>query len=96
MTNENLRYTENVDVVKDDLTRRLNESFARNIYREKGYKNRAEYLSSLAKEYGVDISVVATAATALGPEEDFDALPIEIEEYVDKHGSNDDVIDPIG
>mgnify|MGYP000274111752 CR=1 FL=1 len=44
------------------------------IYQDKGYKNRLEYLESLAEEYGVDISTVFALANVLGPEEDFDGL----------------------
>jgi hypothetical protein len=44
------------------------------IYVSKGYKNRKDYLKSLAEEYGVDYSVVRTLAYTLGKNEDFDGL----------------------
>ena len=44
------------------------------VYEENGYKTRKEYLKSLAKEYGLSYMQVATIASLLGPEEDFDGL----------------------
>lgn len=44
------------------------------IYRRKGYANRAEYLQGLAEEYGVSKMVVYSLADLLGPSEDFDGL----------------------
>lgn len=51
------------------------------IYQEEGYANRREYLKSLAEEYGVPIETVFALASVLDPEEDFDALVTEIEDY---------------
>jgi hypothetical protein len=45
-----------------------------NRYIDHGYKNRGDYLESLADDYGVDPSGVAGIADALGPFEDFDGL----------------------
>ena len=45
-----------------------------NIYQENGYRNRREYLESLADEYGVDAEMVFAAADLLGEGEDFDGL----------------------
>jgi hypothetical protein len=50
------------------------------IYTDHGYENRRDYLESLAEEMGIDFATVAMAANLLGPDEDFDALPIELEE----------------
>ena len=50
------------------------------IYKRKGYANRAEYLQSLAEENGVDLDIVLTIADALGPYEDFDGLVIMVED----------------
>ena len=45
-----------------------------NIYQERGFKSRTEYLTFLAEEYNVPLDVVMLLADTLGPEEDFDAL----------------------
>lgn len=50
------------------------------IYKRKGYANRAEYLQSLAEENGVDLDIVLAIADALGPYEDFDGLVIMVED----------------
>ena len=52
-----------------------------NIYISHGYADRNEYLESLADEYGIDIQIVAAAADALGPNEDFDGLLTTLEDY---------------
>lgn len=44
---------------------------------------RLQYLSQLAKEYGVSYSLVFDLAYMLGPEEDFDGLIIELEDNSD-------------
>jgi hypothetical protein len=51
------------------------------IYQRNGYANRREYLESLAANFGVDMDVVLTLASALGPNEDFDGLVSELEDY---------------
>ena len=56
------------------------------IYVSKGYKNRKDYLKSLAEEYGVDYSVVRTLAYTLGKNEDFDGLISELNDYVNMCG----------
>lgn len=45
-----------------------------NIYQERGFKNRKEYLESLADEYGVSFETVWMVATLYGEGEDFDGL----------------------
>ncbi len=46
-----------------------------NVYREKGYNDREDYLSYLAEDYGLDLEqVVRPIADLLGPTEDFDGL----------------------
>jgi len=49
-----------------------------NIYIENGYENRQDYLEDLGEQYGPN--AVASLASMLGPEEDFDALPAMLEE----------------
>lgn len=44
------------------------------VYRQKGYKDRYNYIESLADEYGVSKMVVYSLADMLGPSEDFDGL----------------------
>jgi hypothetical protein len=50
------------------------------IYKENGYKDRDEYLRSLADEYGTDAETVFSLASMLGEEEDFDGLVIALED----------------
>lgn len=51
-----------------------------NIYKERGYESREDYLNSLADEYGVDWQLAHAAADLLGPNEDFDGLINMLEE----------------
>jgi hypothetical protein len=51
-----------------------------NIYQANGYKNRYDYLTSLAEDYGVDKSTVLTLASILGESEDFDGLVTQVED----------------
>jgi len=46
----------------------------KNIYVEKGYKDRRDYLKSLADEFEISYNIVASCADLLGPSEDFDGL----------------------
>lgn len=50
------------------------------VYTENGFKNRKEYLNSLADDFGVDVQTVYDLASVLGPDEDFDALVTELED----------------
>lgn len=50
------------------------------VYIENGYKDRAEYLQSLADDYGMDLDTVQALADLLGPEEDFDGLVSSLED----------------
>ena len=57
---------------------------ANNIYVEKGYKNRQDYLKNLADDYGADYGTVCEIAEILGENEDFDGLISTLEdEYFD-------------
>ena len=56
---------------------------AMNIYQQNGYADRDEYLAILADDYGIDDSVVEMPADLLGPDEDFDGLAIELQDYAD-------------
>ena len=50
------------------------------IYKRKGYKDRTDYLDSLADEYGVSKMLVYSLADMLGPNEDFDGLVNALED----------------
>ena len=50
------------------------------IYEEKGYTDRNDYLTSLAKDYGIDEYTVFALADMLGPNEDFDGLIMALED----------------
>ena len=52
-----------------------------NIYQQKGYSDRKDYLESLADEYGVDIDSVRVIADMYGHSEDFDGLVTALEDY---------------
>lgn len=51
------------------------------IYQKNGYENRMDYLKSLADDNGVPLSEVVFLADILGPEEDFDGLVSDLEDY---------------
>jgi hypothetical protein len=53
---------------------------ADNIYHEKGFKDRDDYLQDLAASAGVHIENVKALADLLGPGEDFDGLVTAIED----------------
>jgi hypothetical protein len=55
-----------------------------NIYTDNGYKNRRDYLDSLAEEYDVDKAAVYNLASVLGPNEDFDGLVTMLQDYADE------------
>jgi len=50
-------------------------------YLSHGYPNREVYLHSLAREYNVALTSVLALAQLLGPSEDFDGLPAELEDF---------------
>lgn len=51
-----------------------------NIYTENGYTSRRDYLDSLAEEYNADRATVYLMADLLGASEDFDGLPVMLED----------------
>lgn len=51
-----------------------------NIYVDKGFKNRREYLEHLADDYNVEKLDVFAIAEILGPSEDFDRLLTSLED----------------
>lgn len=60
------------------------------VYTDNGYRNRADYLKSLADDYGVPLTTVKDLASILGPEEDFDGLVTEIEDIADEYDDYND------
>ncbi|GHU66970.1 hypothetical protein FACS189447_08680 [Spirochaetia bacterium] len=54
-----------------------------NCYTKNGYKNRQDYLKSLAAEYDLDLKTVLVLADMLGPSEDFDGLVSGLQDYVE-------------
>ena len=64
---------------KELLERELND-LKTNKYKANGFKDRMEYLESLADEYDTDIETVLFMAEVLGPSEDFDALVTSLQD----------------
>ena len=52
-----------------------------NVYTENGYKDRRDYLNSLADEYGIGIEEIEVISDMLGPDEDFDGLVSSLQDY---------------
>ncbi len=52
-----------------------------NVYQENGHADRAAYLRALAEEMELPLATVRMAASLLGPNEDFDGLVTELEDY---------------
>lgn len=55
-----------------------------NNYQAMGYSNRRDYLQHLASDFGLDFETVATFASMLGPNEDFDGLMTTLEDYAEE------------
>jgi len=53
------------------------------IYIERGYKSRIDYLKCLADDYGVPYQTVRALAGMLGENEDFDGLVTSLEDCYD-------------
>lgn len=68
--------------------RRNNPNDDENIYVQNGYKNRRDYLESLAEEYDVPLKNVLMMAQLLGPSEDFDGLIVHLEDDYDGRWDN--------
>ena len=52
-----------------------------NVYQENGYKDRKDYLKSLAEDFDMEYEDVLMLANTLGAEEDFDGLVTALEDY---------------
>jgi len=53
------------------------------IYLQNGYKNRDDYLQSLAEDYGLPLEFVYNLADLLGENEEWDALISALEDAED-------------
>ena len=53
------------------------------IYQEHGYRNRADYLASLADDFTLPLDSVMCLADLLGKSEDFDGLITSLEDYAE-------------
>ena len=51
-----------------------------NFYRQRGYRDREDYLSCLADDFNRTIDEVTALADLLGESEDFDGLLISLED----------------
>lgn len=65
------------------------------VYREKGYTDRDDYLNSLSEDYGIPDDAVRALAEVLGPDEDFDGLVSNLEDamyggWFDEDGGEED------
>ncbi len=60
------------------------------IYKQKGFKNRSEYLYSLAEEYDCGEDTVFALASVLGRDEDFDGLISSIEDHCESSCFSDE------
>jgi len=52
-----------------------------NYYIDNGFKNRKDYLNSLAEDFELDRETVYMMADLLGESEDFDGLITSLEDY---------------
>jgi hypothetical protein len=58
-----------------------NETADNARYAANGYKNRNDYLNTLADDMGIDTMAVHMIADMLGESEDFDGLVSELEDF---------------
>ena len=54
-----------------------------NLYQQKGFTSRRDYLECIADDYGLDSDTVFAVAGMLGPSEDFDGLLSALEDASD-------------
>jgi hypothetical protein len=65
------------------LDEEIAESQKEDSYKSAGYKDRNDYLSCMADDYGVNEDVVIALASTLGPGEDFDGLISALDDMED-------------
>ncbi len=54
-------------------------------YVENGFKDRKDYLNSLAEDFEIDKNTVYMMADLLGESEDFDGLITSLEDYIEAY-----------
>jgi len=59
-------------------------------YAANGYKDRDDYLNSLADDRGIDRMAVNIIADIMGENEDFDGLITALDDFEDYEGGDDD------
>lgn len=52
-----------------------------NLYQERGYTDRLDYLKGIAEEHNVPLNVVVSVADLMGDGEDFDGLVSAVQDY---------------
>ena len=65
----------------EELLEMMNAAPPITIYMQHGFADREAYLKSLAVEYEVDETSVFSLAELLGPNEDFDGLLTDLEDF---------------
>ncbi len=58
-----------------------NQEDTSNLYIDNGFEDRDDYIGYLAIHHNVPLELVEALAETLGPEEDFDALPIALADF---------------
>jgi len=56
-----------------------------NVYEERGFTSRHDYLKSLAEDFGLPFSTVSDMAETIGEREDFDALITFLNDLPDRN-----------
>lgn len=70
----------------------INQNHEEDIYQEKGYKSRKDYLQSLSGEYGISLETIYSLASLLGKDEDFDRLISALEDAEEMNEIEEDPI----
>ncbi len=55
----------------------------KNVYKQNGFKDRRDYLKSVADDFGTDMMVVTGIAEILGENEDLDGLISALEDLAE-------------
>jgi len=66
-----------------------NNETERNVYQEKGFKDREEYLESIGEDYDIPAGFIEAMSDVLGESEDFDGLLSSMEDYESMFGGNE-------
>ena len=63
-----------------------NQESKETVYQQQGYKDRADYLESLEKEYNIPEGFLGAMSDVLGECEDFDGLVSSAQDYENMFG----------